>query len=173
MIRFTRRCVTGLISTCVAAQVSAAAEAQDAKQTIRAHLDRRGPQYAELAQKIWDLAEVGYEVTGGTLAVLPNEALARALHANLVEVGGVEYAAAELEFAKTIRASLPEDAPGLETAARVEPFVALEAAMPHSTDVGDVSWLAPTVGLAAATWVPGTSARGVSLEVRLQRGGRT
>ncbi len=27
-----------------------------------------------------------------------------------------------------------------------------------STDVGDVSWTVPTVGLRTATWVPGTSA---------------
>ena len=27
-----------------------------------------------------------------------------------------------------------------------------------STDVGDVSWLVPTVGFTTATWVPGTSA---------------
>ena len=27
-----------------------------------------------------------------------------------------------------------------------------------STDVGDVSWLVPTVGFYAATWVPGTPA---------------
>jgi aminobenzoyl-glutamate utilization protein B len=27
-----------------------------------------------------------------------------------------------------------------------------------STDVGDVSWVVPTIGLGAATWVPGTSA---------------
>jgi len=30
--------------------------------------------------------------------------------------------------------------------------------MGGSTDVGDVSWAVPTVGLAAATWVPGTPA---------------
>ena len=29
---------------------------------------------------------------------------------------------------------------------------------PGSTDVGDVSYTAPTVGMEAATWVPGTSA---------------
>ena len=29
---------------------------------------------------------------------------------------------------------------------------------PASTDVGDVSYVAPTVGLYAATWVPGTPA---------------
>ena len=27
-----------------------------------------------------------------------------------------------------------------------------------STDVGDVSWVVPTIGLGTATWVPGTSA---------------
>ena len=27
-----------------------------------------------------------------------------------------------------------------------------------STDVGDVSWTVPTVGMSAATWVPGTPA---------------
>jgi aminobenzoyl-glutamate utilization protein B len=27
-----------------------------------------------------------------------------------------------------------------------------------STDVGDISWVVPTVGMSAATWVPGTSA---------------
>ena len=27
-----------------------------------------------------------------------------------------------------------------------------------STDVGDVSWVVPTVGFGAATWVPGTAA---------------
>lgn len=30
--------------------------------------------------------------------------------------------------------------------------------MPGSTDVGDVSWVVPTVGLGTATWVPGTAA---------------
>ncbi len=30
--------------------------------------------------------------------------------------------------------------------------------MSGSTDVGDVSWIVPTAGLATATWVPGTAA---------------
>ncbi len=101
---------------------------------------------------------VDYELTGGAYALLPNEALARAMQANLEQVGGVEYDVAEREFAETLRASLPESSPPLEAAARVEPFVVLPGAIPASTDVGDVSWVVPTVGLSAATWVPGTSA---------------
>ena len=101
---------------------------------------------------------VEHEVTGGTYALLPNETLGRAMYANLEQVGGVEYDETELEFAQTIQASLPEGSPGLEMAARVEPFIVAPGAKPFSTDVGDVSWVAPTVGLSAATWVPGTSA---------------
>ncbi|KPJ90725.1 MAG: amidohydrolase [Gemmatimonas sp. SG8_17] len=101
---------------------------------------------------------VDYELTGGTYALLPNEVLARAMQANLEQVGGVEYDAAEREFAETLRATLPKNSPPPEAAAQVDPFVVIPGAIPASTDVGDVSWVVPTVGLSAATWVPGTSA---------------
>ena len=45
----------------------------------------------------------------------------------------------------------------LETTSRVR-RLALGHAAPTSTDVGDVSWVTPTVQLYAATWVPGTTA---------------
>jgi len=98
-----------------------------------------------------------YEVDAGAFALLPNEALARAMHANLEHVGGVDYDAAETAFAETIRASLGENAPPIERAAEVGPFMVFPGAIPASTDVGDVSWVVPTVGLSAATWVPGTA----------------
>ena len=99
-----------------------------------------------------------YEVDSGAFALLPNEVLARAMHANLEQVGGVEYDEAELAFAETISASLGEGAPPVQSAARVSPFMVFPGAIPASTDVGDVSWVVPTVGLSAATWVPGTAA---------------
>jgi aminobenzoyl-glutamate utilization protein B len=80
------------------------------------------------------------------------------MHANLELVGGVNYDDAETEFANAIRESLGENAPPLSQAAEVGPFLVLPGAMPASTDVGDVSWVVPTVGLSAATWVPGTAA---------------
>jgi aminobenzoyl-glutamate utilization protein B len=46
----------------------------------------------------------------------------------------------------------------LENARIVTPFKIVEKGTGGSTDVGDVSWVAPTVGLRVATWVPGTSA---------------
>ncbi|MFQ6046282.1 MAG: amidohydrolase [Gemmatimonadales bacterium] len=98
-----------------------------------------------------------YEVIHGAYALLPNETLARVMHANLEEVGGVEYDDEERRFAERLRASLPEGSPPLESAAKVAPF-GVYGAIPASTDVSDVSWVVPTVGLTAATWVPGTAA---------------
>ncbi len=46
--------------------------------------------------------------------------------------------------------------PALETATRVQPYEVRQHM--GSTDVGDVSWLVPTVGFYTATWVPGTPA---------------
>ena len=49
--------------------------------------------------------------------------------------------------------------PGIESAAIVKPLKQEEeAGGGGSTDVGDVSWTVPTVGLRAATWIPGTPA---------------
>jgi aminobenzoyl-glutamate utilization protein B len=98
-----------------------------------------------------------YEVTGGNHALLPNEVLGRVLDANLNLVGGVEYDAAEREFASKLQATLPEDSPPPEAAAGIDPFSASSEVTPISTDVGDVSRVAPTIGLTAATFVPGTS----------------
>jgi aminobenzoyl-glutamate utilization protein B len=101
---------------------------------------------------------VDYEVIHGLYALLPNESLARAMHANLEQVGGVEYDADELEFARTLQESFAESPPALETAAQVAPFYLREEAGAYSTDAGDVSWVVAAASLTAATWVPGTAA---------------
>jgi len=99
-----------------------------------------------------------YEVIHGIYAVLPNEALSRMVHANLTEVGGVEYTAEERAFAEAIQTSFPAGAPSIDSAMEIEPFDVQEVGTGGSTDVGDVSWQLPTAGLSTATWVPGTSA---------------
>ncbi len=99
-----------------------------------------------------------YEVIHGLNALLPNEPLARAVYANLQRVGGVEYDETEREIAATLHSSLGDDAPLLETASQVMPFIQERRSGSGSTDVGDVSLVVPTAGLSAATWVPGTAA---------------
>jgi aminobenzoyl-glutamate utilization protein B len=97
-----------------------------------------------------------YEVVTGLYNLLPNEPLAKAMHANLTKVGGVNYTEAELVFAKKIQATYGYQAPPLSLAQAVQPYE--KGFFPASTDVGDVSWVVPTAGLNPATWVPGTAA---------------
>jgi len=99
-----------------------------------------------------------YEVIGGTHDLLLNGTLADVMQKDLEKVGGINYTAQEIEFAKKIQSSFTYKVPGIETAAIVKPIKAEEDAGGGSTDVGDVSYAVPTVGMRAATWVPGTPA---------------
>jgi len=101
---------------------------------------------------------VDYEVIGGTHDLLLNKTLAEAMQQNLLRVGGVSYTAAETEFAKKLQSSFTYKVPAIETAGTIQPLKAEQDAGGGSTDVGDVSYAVPTVGLRAATWVPGTPA---------------
>ncbi|MFM7749563.1 MAG: amidohydrolase [Opitutaceae bacterium] len=124
----------------------------------------------EVVREVWERVEkaatgaalgtgttVEWEITGGVYDLLPNEALGRVMHANLETVGGVVYDDAEREFAAKIGRTLLGKAPAPEVAALVPPF---NPNPPRdgagSTDVGDVSWNVPTVGVRTATWAPGT-----------------
>jgi aminobenzoyl-glutamate utilization protein B len=99
---------------------------------------------------------VKIEVISGIYNLLPNETLSKLQHANLTKVGGVKYTAEEVEFAKTMQKSFDYQAPPIAEAQNVEEYKV--GFFPASTDVGEISWLVPTVGLGTATWVPGTSA---------------
>lgn len=98
-----------------------------------------------------------YEVIHGVFNLLPNEVLSRRMHANLELVGGVTYTAEEEAFAKKIMESYPDKKVSMEIAQMIDPFDVVERGGGGSTDVGDVSWVVPTAGMGAATWVPGTA----------------
>ncbi|MDE2835597.1 MAG: amidohydrolase [Bacteroidota bacterium] len=97
-----------------------------------------------------------YEIIHGIHSLLPNETLANAVYANLQEVGGITYSAEELEFAQEIRGTLGDNLPPMGSQETIRPY-ALRMGL-GSTDVGDVSYMVPTAGFYAATWVPGTAA---------------
>ena len=100
--------------------------------------------------------QVEWEVIHGNNPLLVNETLAKVMDAKLRMVGGVEYTAEEMEWAKTVQQSLGDAAGPLESAGEIQPY---RLSLGYgSTDVGDVSFATPTVGVRAATWVPGTSA---------------
>ena len=99
----------------------------------------------------WDV-----EVIHGAYPLLPNHTLGHVMQADLERVGGVQYDAQETAFAQKIHATLTNPSRALGSERVVQPYKPEQ----HygSTDVGDVSWTVPTVGLNTATWVPGTSA---------------
>jgi aminobenzoyl-glutamate utilization protein B len=100
-----------------------------------------------------------YEVINGVYNLLPNETLARIMQKNLERIGGVVYNEDEKKFAEEIMKTFPAGVKASpEDAAKITPFIVNEKGAGGSTDVGDISWLVPTVGLGTATWVPGTSA---------------
>ncbi|GAB2558544.1 amidohydrolase [Spirosoma areae] len=104
--------------------------------------------------------QVSWEVLGGVYDILPNVTLAEVVHQNLQTVGGVTYTPEETAFAQKISETFGDQKVPIENAANVKDFRegSESATSGGSTDVGDVSWTVPTVGLQTATWVPGSSA---------------
>lgn len=101
---------------------------------------------------------VEHEIIGGVYEILPNETLAKIMHANLSKVGGVTYDETEKAFAEKITTTLSKNSYDSPDPSTVEPFEVRMRAGGGSTDVADISWVVPTVGLRTATWVPYTPA---------------
>lgn len=101
---------------------------------------------------------VDYGIIGGTHDLLLNRTLGEVMQSNLEKVGGVTYTPDETAFGKKIQATLNFKVPAIENAAIIKPLKKVSDAGGGSTDVGDVSYTVPTVGLSAATWIPGTPA---------------
>ena len=96
---------------------------------------------------------VEFNQTGGTFDTLPNDTLGRLMHANLMKVALPTYSAEERTFMERLSATFPQAMRARDQA--VAPYSSGEI-VPASSDVGDVSYTTPTVGMSAATWAPGT-----------------
>jgi len=122
---------------------------------------------------IWDrilkVAQGAALMTGTTLEVtdvgsdaniIANNALAPVAQKNLQEVGGYTMDASQKEFALKLQKTLgTETVPSLDITDMIEPLRPIDPNAPAaSTDVGDVSWVVPTIGFTAATFVPGVAA---------------
>jgi aminobenzoyl-glutamate utilization protein B len=96
-----------------------------------------------------------WEIIHGNHPLLPVESLAKAAHKHLTTVGGIEYNKKEQAFAEELYKTL--DTPRLKIGSEkdIQPYRMNRSG--GSTDVGDVSMVVPTVRIASATYVPGTS----------------
>lgn len=99
---------------------------------------------------------VKHEVIHGAYSLLPNDVLATTVDTNLRRVGGVTYDSAEQAFSEKLFTTLGKTDVALGSEREVQP-IGRRLGM-GSTDVGDVSWVVPTIGFRTATWVPGTPA---------------
>jgi aminobenzoyl-glutamate utilization protein B len=88
------------------------------------------------------------KVQGGDWEVLTNVAGARLLQANLQWLGPASYDESEQAFARAIQRATGVAEVGMD--ANVRPLEGQEL-RGHSTDVGDVSWVAPTLTATIAT----------------------
>lgn len=99
---------------------------------------------------------VSFEATGGVYSMLPNTTLAQIVDRNLRAISWPSFTPAEQSFSEGLYKTLTTSK-ALASATEVEPMKIGEAGG-GSTDVADVSWAVPTVGLSTAVWVPGTPA---------------
>ncbi len=103
------------------------------------------------------MANVDYKISlvSGIYEVLVNRSGGELIQKNLEILGPITYTNEETAFAKKIQESTGKPQVGLHS--KVEP---LETTSPEggggSTDVGDVSWIVPTVRLSTATAPIGT-----------------
>ena len=98
---------------------------------------------------------VEFEAIGGVYSMLPNEALMTVMDRNLHAVGGISWTPEEVALATEIQKTLASKPP-LSSVGEIEPAV-IGGDFGGSTDVSDVSWVTPTVGLSTATFVPGSA----------------
>ena len=90
---------------------------------------------------------------GGTMEIVPNNALSAVAKKNLTALNDLTYDDKELAFALRLQESFAEKVP-LDEIGRVADTSGKSSG--GSTDVGDVSWVVPVTGFTTACWVPGT-----------------
>lgn len=107
-------------------------------------------QVEKIAEGAALMANVDYEIKliSGVHEVLVNRTGGQRLHNNLVHLGEITYTPEEVDYAKKIQEATQKPQVGLDT--KIDPLEeTLEHPMGGSTDVGDVSWVVPTIRLSA------------------------
>lgn len=145
----------------------------------------RAPQRSqldEIFERVVDIAKgaalmtsvsMSYQFEGGYSEVIPNSTLANVMHEKIEEIGLLTYTQEEMDFAQEIQQTLSdkeiqqtvqsfdfdtkEKLLATPIATVIPPLSKTEELMHASTDVGDVSWITPTMQCTTATWAIGTS----------------
>ena len=122
---------------------------RDSKRTGVEQLLARAKKIAEGAAL---MAGVEYKLTvqSGNYELLVNETGAKLIHANLAWLGPIQYTTEEQQFAKSIQHATGVEEKGLS--GEIQPLLPPKPDPEGgSTDVGDVSWIVPTLHLSVTT----------------------
>ena len=96
-----------------------------------------------------------YELTSGCYPLLVNHTLIDVAATNFNSLSLPLWNKSQMEFAEGIASTLEHPGP-LDPTIVFPPYPAKE--VNASTDVGDISWVVPTVGVFTMGWIPGTAA---------------
>ncbi|MEM1359763.1 MAG: amidohydrolase [Bacteroidota bacterium] len=114
-------------------------------------------QVKRIAEGAAMMANVEYEINlvSGIHEVMVNRTGAEVMQRNLEALGPIEYTEEEQDFARQIQAAVNKPEIGIES--KIEPLEATQT-IPSggSTDVGDVSYVAPVIRMRATTAPSGT-----------------
>lgn len=127
------------------------------RDTNREGMEKVWKHVERIAEGASIMADVDYKINlvSGVHEVLVNRTGAAALQANLEYLGPIEYTDSEQNFAKKIQESTGAELVGIESI--IAPMEeTLKNPMGGSTDVGDVSYVVPTIRLSATTAPKGT-----------------
>lgn len=99
---------------------------------------------------------VEFEQIGGVYSMMPNGTLMDVMDRSLRRAGTISWTPEEIAFATELQKSFATQ-PSLSIVGEIQPAVLSFEGAGGSTDVSDVSWVVPTVGLSTATFVPGSA----------------
>ncbi len=120
------------------------------RDTKRDGMEKVWKRVEEIARGAAIMADVDYKITlvSGVHEVLVNRTGAAALQKNLEYLGELDFNEDEIAFAMKIQEATNKPQIGFDT--KIEPMEeTLEHPRGGSTDVGDVSWVVPTIRLSA------------------------
>ena len=122
---------------------------------------------ADVKSRVEDIARGAALMTGteleidfvkATSNVVPNHVLGADADENLRLLKLPEFSKEDIEFYSKLSATNKNGNPEHPIADTIQEFKPVESVFPASSDVGDVSWIVPTVSISAATWPVGTAA---------------
>jgi len=127
------------------------------RDTRREGMEKVWRQVERIAEGAAMMANVDFKISliSGIHEVLPNRAGGARLQANLEYLGSIKYTDDEQDFAKKIQEATGSEVVGIDNT--ITPLKeTAEHPMGGSTDVGDVSFVVPTIRLSATTAPKGT-----------------